>query len=561
MHYLIFKKNMNRILKILLIIFNFSIPAYAQLYESNCYFPQFGKSGEIDTLMGSKPNDRVGWDVFNSGPFEGHSDGKLFIGGLPGIPFLSAVDPVQPFDIHNIKPQKILNFNRGNFIGDFAHLHDSKHWDMYGISALDRDNPRIYWADDEGNYDTMRVTHLVFPKRHGYAGANGSNFPIIGKFTSDTVSDIILTLGYSPIGTGSSPEYLTLYKGGAGLLTKGDSAIFDSSMEVDPIKDYGADQTITGYLQNVEKESLIGIDAQGNWFLFQNNTPFSLSKLYTSLLNDTLLAKWQNPSITKDNGGIAMKLFEKSSTDSSDDLLCSFELSGNTVNDLNFFYKGGKDFGSKRIFVDNPDFLFHSPRYYDGSLFGYYIEPGLEFIGDLTGKGDWLYRTWAVLNDDAREYYYVMGKSLNDQVDMSFNPVPTGSGSNYAGFHARSGGRLDVLLGMPTFGSNSQGVLALVNTDNIPINGSSVKSNNQSASIEVYPNPVTTQFNFHSPEYGNYEIRIYDLLGRSIYHISREAIQLGSSVTVNLPFISSGSYILEISDGKKVYHSQLSIIH
>src|SRR5260370_34365973 len=104
-------KIMGKILSILpiLVVFCFG-QSYAQLYESNCYFPQFGKPGEIDTLMGIQANEQLGWDVFNPGPFDGYPDGKLFIGGLPqSIPFLSAVDPKPTFDVHNIKPQKNLN--------------------------------------------------------------------------------------------------------------------------------------------------------------------------------------------------------------------------------------------------------------------------------------------------------------------------------------------------------------------------------------------------------------------------------------------------------------------
>src|SRR5689334_1299053 len=123
-------RSMKRIF-IIGILFFLPVLASAQLYESNCYFPQFGKPGDVDTLMGVEAYERLGWDVFNPGPFDGYPDGKLFIGGLPqSIPFLSAVDPKPPFDVHNIKPQKKLNFDRGNLISDFAHLHDSKHWDI-----------------------------------------------------------------------------------------------------------------------------------------------------------------------------------------------------------------------------------------------------------------------------------------------------------------------------------------------------------------------------------------------------------------------------------------------
>ena len=116
---------------------------------------------------------------------------------------------------------------------------------------------------------------------------------------------------------------------------------------------------------------------------------------------------------------------------------------------------------------------------------------------------------------------------------------------------------------MPTFGSNSEsyGVLALVNGDNIPNASSGVPMQTTETEIQIFPNPATNFFHFTAPESGNYEITIYDLLGRVAFVTKRMGVSNGNSIEVNLPMLVSGSYILEISEGKKVFHSQITIIH
>jgi len=211
--------------------------AEAQLYESNCYFPQFGKPGEIDTVYGSHAGQQLGSDVFNPGPIPGYPDGKIFIEGLPqNAPFLSAIDPKPPFDIHNFSVEKKIPFNRDNIISEFAHLHDSKHLDIIAISSA-RDNPRIYWSDDKGNYDSSRVTYFQIPKRKGYMRGYdnlSAGFPSVGRFVSDTVSDIILGVYYGPIDTGVLTYYLAFFNGGNNLFGKGDTAFCDSLSLIKP---------------------------------------------------------------------------------------------------------------------------------------------------------------------------------------------------------------------------------------------------------------------------------------------------------------------------------------
>jgi len=545
--------------------------SYGQLYESNCYFPQFGKPGEIDTVYGNYDGQQLGLDVFNPGAFTGYPEGKLFIEGLPqNPPFLSSVNPKAAFDLHNFTIEKKLPFNRDNIVSDFAQLHDSKHIDIYGIDG-NRDNPRIYWSDDEGNYDSLRVTYLTIPKKKGYIrGLNGfsAGFPCEGHFTSDSVGDIILAISYVPIDSGLTLSYLALYKGGKDLFARGDTSFYDSLFEI-PQVTFG-NNLIKGDWRGKGIDDFIGIvNGDDNWFYFKNDPPFSLNKFFNALRYDTLLAKWQNPTITKNHGGIALRLFPKDSKDSSEDLYCGFEQVGNPVDDLDFFYKGGKDFGSKRIFAEKPDFLFHSPRFYSSELFGYYINP-LEYVGDLTGRGDYLYRIWADLYTNAYEFYYVMGKFMNDQVDMSFRPEPNGTGS-FATLDANADGKLDILEGMPIYsttndlanGKKNVGLLALIyGSDKLPHKDLSVnKPTIFTGNLKVFPNPAHRYITFLAPKSEVLNIAIFDILGRIVFATKRSGVDDGENITLNLPSLSNGPYILKVFDKEKVYLTQITIIN
>ena len=550
--------------------------AKAQLYESNCYFPQFGKPGEVDTVYGSYSGQQLGSDVFGAGPIEGYPDGKIFIQGLPqNVPFLSAINPKPPFDLHTFQIQKKQAFRRDGLIGDFAHLHDSRHWDFYAIDG-NRNNPRIYWSDDDGNYDSTKVTYLKIPKRKGYMiGYDNlsSGLPCSAHFTSDTVCDIILGVFYGPIDTGFVTYNLALFNGGNILFSKGDTAYCDSlSFIQGPYDDvFARRDIIIGNLREKGRDDLIGINNRGDWFYFKNNSPFSLQKFWYSMQNDTLLARWQNPLIYQNHGGISMPLFTKLNQNNPIDLICGFEEKGISGGDvLEFFYRGGKDFGSKRIFADSPDYLFHTPGWY-GGFSGFYIAPGMDFVGDMTGTGNPVIRMVADLNTSANEFYYVMGNALNDRVDMSFSPEPNGIGP-FATLDAYGDGKLDVLEGMPSYvtpndlatGKQNIGLLALIHgSDKIPVNVNSVNpsTESQESSLNVYPNPASRYIFFHAPNVDLQEIRVFDLLGREALSTKRSGVLTGSKVKIELPVLLTGTYILEISDGKRLYHANISIIN
>src|SRR5262249_53340001 len=111
--------------------------------------------------------------------------------------------------------------------------------------------------------------------------------------------------------------------------------------------------------------------------------------------------------------------------------------------------------------------------------------------------------------------------------------------------------------------TRSFGLLALIHSsDKIPIHLNSVSNSDfQERALNIYPNPASAFFSFISQKANLLKIEIFDLLGRSVFETTRSNVQEDNLLTIQLPFIPSGSYIIEVSDQKKVYHSQLTIIH
>ncbi len=83
----------------------------------------------------------------------------------------------------------------------------------------------IYWADDNGDFDTGRYTQIItFWSRH--LGA-----PYIGKFTTDSLDDIIMSIDNLHQSTGQfDTSYMALIKGGQQLYNKGKSALWDDTV-------------------------------------------------------------------------------------------------------------------------------------------------------------------------------------------------------------------------------------------------------------------------------------------------------------------------------------------
>ncbi len=75
----------------------FSSPAL----DSNCYFPQIGVPGEIDTIYGDTAGEELGSFIHNLGPMQGGMPGNMLIANGNYIPFEVPTGPT--FNLHNLK--------------------------------------------------------------------------------------------------------------------------------------------------------------------------------------------------------------------------------------------------------------------------------------------------------------------------------------------------------------------------------------------------------------------------------------------------------------------------
>lgn len=545
---------------------------------ADCYFPEVGKAGVIDTIYGGYSGQRLGSDVFWSGPTVSNSQGVMFVEGLrENAPFLSALSLAKPFNLHAHSLVNKTTFHRDSMITEFAHLRDTKHLDLIAINSNDRSDPRIYWSDDDGNYDNLRVTHLRIPARKDYIiilDNFNSGFPIHAHLTQDSVSDILLGVRYYNDSLKKRDNYIAFYKGGKNLYIQGDTVLVDSLELYEGTDDWDFHRDmVSGYWSGNGMEDLIGISPRGgDWFYFKNDSPFSLKKLVSSLKYDTLFTLWQNPKIKHQRGGKALRIFPKQAGDLSDDLLCGFDIGGTNGDASDYFFKGGKNFGSHRLFFDSVDFVFHTVRYYSNFFYGYFIESEYA-AGDMTGTGNPCLITVAGDNTGRTfVFFYVMGTAMDDRVDMMYESTPYGGGI-YDTLDANGDGKTDVLIGMPNYttpedllaGKQSVGALHLVyGTKLIPVDEVNEPSFSSGGSIGVCPNPVHKIFTLSIPvmDVPSIDIILIDVLGRVAYRSQEEHMtQLQTSLRVELPELPNGTYLLQVAGGGRIYHTKVSIVN
>lgn len=79
--------------------------------------------------------------------------------------------------------------------------------------------------------------------------------------------------------------------------------------------------------------------------------------------------------------------------------------------------------------------------------------------------------------------------------------------------------------------------------------------------FKIYPNPSDGNFKveFTSKDLGDIEIQIFDLLGRKIFKKVFKNNQLSFSENLNLEFISSGFYLLQVKRGRSISSKKIRI--
>jgi hypothetical protein len=548
---------------------NLSAQVSSTAFDKNCYQPRIGI--EIDTVYGDTAGQNLGNFLMKMPPRPGQQYGDvLFTGMRDNIPNLSAIKTGTGFNLHNLEVTQKMNFKATS--AKFGHFHDRDHWDMlvYGSTA-DNGLPTIYWGDDSGFYDVGRKTQLticvdypykVFPRLKSY----------IAHLSSDTIQDIVIGFDkahYSDSnGVDSVWFVLGLFKGGNKLFNSGTIACKDSLALV-----YDGDSYLfemaQGDLRGVGQEDLMAINIEtNNCFYYKNDhsIPFALSDIATSLNYDTLTTGIHAI-------GFPMKALPKEPGDSSEDVLIGINTLDFTTQAV-YVFKGGKDFGTKRLSLSEADKIIRTPAYYDASFIGLQFPGYLEDIGDPTGTGNPVLSVGAMNTGAHYNFCYVLGKAFDDKVDM-FTSVDLFDGAvgNIA-ITANTDNKDDILRAIPgaqteadhNKGWEDVGSLQLIHgTDKIPVrlNGVVNNSTNLSESVSLRNSILDRQviLELVTDHSEPIQIILRDIMGREVYRISRFSIGGTEEFRVLLPQLSSGRYQLEILTPINRLATSILIIH
>jgi hypothetical protein len=536
----------------------FALDCFCQIspaFDPDCYFPEIGNPDEIDTIYGSEPEQQLGERVINLGIAGKSGYPDILISNLPkSIGFQTHVPTGPAFDLESARKLMGPNSNLPGGTSQFKKVH---------LQSRDRVDLMfeytIYWADENGMYDKDRVTNL----RSSLAGKLGYTFtmkPVVGYFSSDTVQDVILAVvtRWVPFGSDDDTTYLLYYKGGATLRAKGGLALQDTSLSIGvrrvSITHCAGDWRGTG------REDIMFETHPGNVFLYRNERPFSLDKVKHSLFFDTLFTLWENPSYVKGFGfenAFSMRALAKPDWDRSQDFLPALTTNDDRNSSI-WFFRGGPQFGSKRLKLEDAEYIIRSPLYYDWRFTNMRFPGGLIDCGDMTGTGN---RVLLSINGDGSSninFFYVTGAALDDKVDMYYITDRPGGGSIDT-ITANNDPLQDLLYGMPIYtrqlhwdqGHKNFGTLHLIKgTMKIPVRVSRIVTPGGALQTDLiaYPNPAKTytmlRYSFERGSSVNCEV--FDALGRSVHHISWQALGGTEEYRLPLPQLPAGSYVIRL---------------
>jgi hypothetical protein len=453
-----------------------------------------------------------------------------------------------------------------------GHFHTSTLTDILWLAP---GFAKIYWADENGNYDNTRYTQLDFePRGSGnFAGEYNVFDPYIAHLTSDTVDDLILCYDVAWVHElGSDSNYCVLYKGGVNLY-RPDSTILNDEAIYANIPPTGGRRGISGYFLGSGREDYLATDGI-NLFLYKNDKPFSLAQFASAMSNDTLYAAWQNPDIpipkTREYWDLrSISVLPHGMGDSACDLEGSLIRGGNDSSWSANIWRGGPTFGSSRITANDTTLCIRSPFYYDPSLWYGMSFGGIPIdCGDMTGTGNKVIMIGGGDGSQAYEFFYVMGNAADPLVDMYFS-MPDGAGGVDT-ITADSDLLEDIIMGNSWLGQDGEsrqagGILVVHGSRKIPVrlNRNLVRQNNPELEghLTVSPNPFSrhTVVTWESACSGSVEVRLIDLLGRTVYQETRRTTGDLESFSLDLPSLPAGEYFLELVQDPCSQHASLII--
>ncbi len=536
-------------------------------FDPNCYFPRIGVSGEIDTIYGAHESQYLGSGLLNIGPTPGDSYGRLScVLDYDNVNSMVRDSVFSAGHLFNLHKLHILGENTINYSIRRGHFRSPKYSDIL-YSTRTSKPARIYWQDDQGEFDSSRYTELRTNIKAKFYNDYVPLLPYSSHLSSDSVEDIVYSVLVGNTNTQSDSIFLIYFIGGEQLMKKGKIAYQDSTKFFDTIPPPWVDRirgVSQGDYRGVGRADIIASDLYGNLFYYKNDPPFSLSGLVSALKFDTIFAKWQNPHslVPNSENHLSMHAISKHGNDSSYDFLPPFETQygSRTIQELRIF-KGGKDFGTKRWMADSASFVIHEPYFYDNnfrvSRFG---GVGLHDCGDMTGTGNHVLYIGADLDGGFYGYhfFYVLGSAIDDKVDMFIGPIPNSGDGFLDTLTADNDNLQDAILGLSGFGLNNGneavGTIYVIHGSNkIPVKTNRVLPISQNdISINVFPNPVTNGkciLDLRSAPEEDIQVNIFDLLGRKVFSENIYTPFVNPLHPIVIRTLPNGTYVIEL-EGK-----------
>ncbi len=529
--------------------------------DSNCYFPQIGVAGEIDTIVGDSGKGQIGYYIHNLGPQQGGLHGHVLIGNENSIFEQATTGP--NFNLHSLQT-KAQNVRLGGSEIHYGHLHDSAHLDIF-----DANDRIIYWADDRGNYDTAHKTNLK--TNIGLFHSDDFTQPYIAHLSSDTVDDLVL--GTIAFDSTFYSEYLAYFRGGSSLFAQS-VAYEDTSHSIPVIPgDYNVYSTMQGDFSGTGRDDLLISDYWGNLFFYKNDPPFLLSNLVHAMQYDTLWAKpsqWDT-NIIRDGqewlyGSLSMHALPKNRGDNSLDwvvMIPTFDRG-----DAIYIFRGGPAFGSHRITLDSVAYVITPPD------LGYQSWPG-GFVdaGDMTGTGNHVLYTGGGAGGAAHYFdqnFYVTGQALDNKIDIFYSNCAAGYGDTLT---ANSDSLEDLLLGNASYG-NAGTMWLMYGSKQIPVHlnpqFAEVKTEieqipqNNGAGITFAPNPIPHSWSVATiiwPVSEEADLCVYDLLGTAVQTEKIRLLGGPEQQRIYFPNLAAGVYVVELHGASGVARAKLVVVH
>lgn len=555
-------------------------------FDSNVYFPKLENPSEMDSIYGSRHEQKLGEGLFNGGLRANADYGSVFLSGLrqtsemytqiysaPGLKLKSSV-----------KRPTNLPYNVEVHYAKKAHFRSTLHTDLF----VDRQNWfEIYWADDNGNYDSNRRTILkssLVSERTNALGSVAALEPVIADFNGDSLDDIVCGAEANNIGEERDSLFIVFFQGGDRMYVIGDTLTYDSILYLTLITtDTYESRTVTiGDFRGTGRKDVIAADDYGNLFYYKNDPPFSLAEFSRATLRDTLFSTADNPAFKLIQGignwgawQLAAPMLSKAATDRSDDFLPSVFTHDNRDMGI-FIFRGGSEFASQRLLLDDAEYVIRHPKNLDQNFTGIFNSMNWPYditnCGDVTGTGNpVLFTGGSTLTSSG--FFYVLGKAVDDKIDMAVFGQQLEGYYNCDTITANADSRQDVILTRPLFeskedraeGVNDVGTARIIyGSSKIPVTLNPkyatvrVGGSHSIASLVVgSSNGIRLQVYWPDEEVVTVVVR--DILGRIVLERRLEVANTHAVYSID-SLLPTGAYFLFISGSANTAFSKFTVL-